>query len=183
MELNEVGPGHSEGNDFNTETNTKTKTEIKAEIKEKVSLTDVTVDNFDDVVDLEVLEDQKDYVADNTYSLAESKYYPSYQPRAITYENKVVGFLMYESMESENKPNEYDIFRLMIDHRYQGKGIGRQAMKLLLDEINRNENVERITICYEPKNPVAKGFYASFGFKEIGIDDDGEMIAEINYGG
>jgi diamine N-acetyltransferase len=36
--------------------------------------------------------------------------------------------------------------------------------------------VNRISICYMPKNPVAKPFYASFGFVERGRDEDGEVI-------
>lgn len=30
-----------------------------------------------------------------------------------------------------------------------------------------------------PENPVAKPFYASFGFVEVGRDRDGEMIAVL----
>jgi len=146
----------------------------------KVSLRIVDRDNFNDVIDLELRDDQKDYVADNSYSLAESKFFPSCQPRAIYLGDKVVGFLMYESIEKEDKPNEYDIFRFMVDHRFQAQGVGRQAMSLALEEIKRMPQVERITICYVPTNPVAKNFYSSFGFQEVGInEEDGEMIAEI----
>ncbi len=34
--------------------------------------------------------------------------------------------------------------------------------------------VSRITICYNPENPVAKDFYSGFGFQEVGMDEDGE---------
>ena len=39
--------------------------------------------------------------------------------------------------------------------------------------------VNRISIRYTPKNPVAKPFYASFGFVEVGRDRDGEVIAVL----
>lgn len=39
--------------------------------------------------------------------------------------------------------------------------------------------VNMISICYMPKNPVAKLFYATFGFVEVGRDCDGEMIAVL----
>jgi diamine N-acetyltransferase len=55
-------------------------------------------------------------------------------------------------------------------------------MELVLAEIRACADVERITICYHPENPVAKDFYASFGFVEVGLDDDHEMIAEIMVG-
>ncbi len=52
-------------------------------------------------------------------------------------------------------------------------------MEVALLEIRGIPNLERITICYHPENALAQAFYASFGFKEIGLDDDGEMIAAI----
>lgn len=59
-------------------------------------------------------------------------------------------------------------------------GIGRDAMRLCLDEIRRHGDVTRITIRYVPDHPVAKAFYVGFGFVEVGMDEEGEeMIAEI----
>ena len=41
-------------------------------------------------------------------------------------------------------------------------------------------HVKEIEICYNPKNPVAKEFYSSFGFSEVGMDEDNEdMLAVI----
>ncbi len=68
----------------------------------------------------------------------------------------------------------------MVDQAHQRQGIGRQAMTLALQEIQQDSNLSCIEICYNPNNPVAKDFYASFGFIEVGMDDDGEdMLAEI----
>ena len=39
--------------------------------------------------------------------------------------------------------------------------------------------MRKVSISYMPDNPVAKPFYASFGFVEVGMDEDGEMIAEL----
>ena len=39
--------------------------------------------------------------------------------------------------------------------------------------------MNRISIRYKPKNPVAKPFYASLGFMEVGRDRDGEVIAVL----
>ena len=67
----------------------------------------------------------------------------------------------------------------MVDFPQQGKGIGRAAMNLLLDELKAKPDAHRITICYKPDNTSARAFYQSFGFQETGLDDIGEMIAEI----
>ena len=48
-----------------------------------------------------------------------------------------------------------------------------------MDEIRAIPNVSKIFISYMPDNPVAKPFYASFGFREVATDEDGEMIAEL----
>lgn len=146
----------------------------------KVELRDITAGNFDDVANLHVDEDQQGYVASNLYSIAEAQFNPSYRPRAIYYRGHPAGFIMYESVELDDEQYEYSIFRFMVDHRYQGKGIGRRAMDLVLEEIRASGSVECISICYVPSNPVARDFYASFGFRETGLDAAGrEMIAEI----
>ena len=59
------------------------------------------------------------------------------------------------------------------------RGIGRRAMELVLEEIRARPDATRITICYHTRNERAKAFYASFGFSEVGIDELGEMVAEI----
>ena len=145
----------------------------------EINLKDVTGDNFQEVIRLKLNKEQRDFVADNVYSIAQSKFYPYYQPRAIYKGSEVVGFLMYGSLCYEGRPEEYDIFRLMVDRKFQGLGIGRKAMDLTISEIKEKGSAKKITICYNPENPIAKDFYASFGFKEVGIDDDDEMIAEI----
>lgn len=40
--------------------------------RDNIKLVNVNTNNFDDLVDLEVNEDQKNYVASNVYSLAEA---------------------------------------------------------------------------------------------------------------
>ena len=67
----------------------------------------------------------------------------------------------------------------MIDRTFQGEGYGRAALGKALDEIRSIPRVTRIFISYMPGNPVAKPFYESFGFREVGTDEDGEMIAEL----
>ncbi|MGB8641632.1 MAG: GNAT family protein, partial [Nitrososphaeraceae archaeon] len=58
-------------------------------------------------------------------------------------------------------------------------GYGRAALNKALEEIRAIPGVSRISIRYMPENPVAKPFYASFGFVEVGRDRDGEMIVVL----
>ncbi len=145
-----------------------------------IALEDVTRENFEAVIALEVAASQRGYVADNLYSLAESSLHPTYRPRAIYCDGEVVGFLMYESFDHDDRPPAYNIFRLMIDRHHQGRGIGYGAMQCVLDEIRAQGPFERIAICYVATNQVARDFYASFGFQEAGMSEEtGEVIAEI----
>jgi len=59
----------------------------------------------------------------------------------------------------------------MIDVEYQKQGIGR-AVELTLNKIPKI--VVRLTSYIRPKNSVAAKLYASFGFKQVGIAEDGD---------
>ncbi len=84
---------------------------------------------------------------------------------------------MYEIL-SARASRQASIYRFMIDRRRQHKGFGRAALACALDEI-RAEQVRKVSIRYMAENPVAKEFYASFGFVEVGRDEDDEVIAEL----
>jgi diamine N-acetyltransferase len=148
-------------------------------MSKEVRLAEVTADNWEAVAELELRDDQEESVASNVYSLAESKFDPSARPRAIYAGKKIVGFLMYDLTEDDGPPHEASIYRFMIDKMHQGSGYGRAALEQAIEEIKRVPRVAKISICYMPDNAVAKRFYASFGFVEIGTDEDGEVIAGL----
>ena len=77
-------------------------------------------------------------------------------------------------------PEKVSIWRFMVDKHHQNKGIGRKALVEALNIIKQTSSLKEIEICYNPENPVAKDFYSSFGFQEVGLDEDGDdMIAVI----
>ena len=149
------------------------------EIK-NVRLEKVTMKNFDALIDLEVEESQKNYVADNVYSLAEAyatmsdgKYV---MPFGIFAGEAPVGFLMigfditecWDEKIPDFARNSYLIWRFMIDKNHQHKGYGKEAMRLALDFIGTSPcgKADCCWLSYEPENEVAKSLYASFGFTE-----------------
>ncbi|MEP1741309.1 MAG: GNAT family N-acetyltransferase [Kangiellaceae bacterium] len=141
-----------------------------------VSLRRITKSNYEQVGDLDVSEEQQDYVASNMWSLVESSFNDGYETRAIYLGEEPVGFFMWVT-ETLSKVS---IWRFMIDHKHQKNGIGRIALNLALNEIKLTDGLKEIEICYNPNNPVAKAFYSSFGFVEVGMDDDNEdMLAVI----
>ena len=70
----------------------------------------------------------------------------------------------------------------MIDEEFQGKGIGKQTIYLIIDEIRRNNytNIPLIMIGYNPENLTAKFVYKKAGFIETELSSWGEQLAEYS---
>lgn len=76
--------------------------------------------------------------------------------------------------------NNYWIYRLLIDEKFQGKGIGKQAIYLVIDEIKQDNytSIPLIMIEYAPKNLSAKFGYKKAGFIETKLSSWGEQLAK-----
>lgn len=142
---------------------------------EEISLKEITRANYEPVCDLDVAEDQEEYVACNMWSLVESHYNQGYTCRAIYCGDVPVGFFMWV----QETPTKIAIWRFMVDKNHQRKGIGKVALALALETIKSTPALKEIEICYNPKNPVAKDFYAGFGFQEVGMDEEGDDMLAI----
>lgn len=118
---------------------------------------------------------QSDSVAANADSLEEADSDPDARPRVLLRGDEVVGFAMYDASD----PEDVRIYRYMIDRAHQGRGLGRAGLKALLADIRAIGGIKRISICYMPDNAAARGLYLSEGFREEGLDEDGEMIAAL----
>ena len=75
----------------------------------------------------------------------------------------------------------YNLWRLMIDQKYQHRGFGRRAVELALEFVRTFPcgKADYCWLSYEPENEVAKELYASFGFVETGEKDGEELIAVL----
>lgn len=142
----------------------------------QVHLVPVTEANRAQVTALELAHDQLDFVASNTESLDEADLDEDARPRVVMAGDGVVGFLMYEAPQDDD---EARIYRFMIDRQHQGRGYGRAALLQVLDEIAQLGHIRHISICYAPDNEGARHLYRSAGFVEEGLDEDGEMIADL----
>jgi len=146
---------------------------------EEIRLEAVTARNWRAVARLRLLPEQEALVASNLYSIAQSKFDPDARPRAVYAGKDLVGFLMYDVGETKEKNRAASVYRFMIDAKHQGKGYGRAALALALAEIKAVPGIAKVSIGYMPENAVAKAFYASLGFIEVGTDEDGEIVAEL----
>ena len=144
----------------------------------KVKIAELTAENWYDCCELEVAAEQAKYIESNAVSIAQSKYEPALRPYAIYAEGKVVGFLMYNSVQEEL--DGYWIYRIMIDKSFQGKGIGKEATELMIAEMAKLLNAKKIVVGYHPENAGAHHLYASLGFIDQG-HRFGKEMAVIKY--
>ena len=152
--------------------------------------------NVWDVIKLKLKREQKNFVCSNSVSIIQA--YTAKEtkcsafPFAVYNDKRVVGFLMvcynegafyefYNEVPPDALVNNYSICRIMIDKRYQGRGYGRETMKLALDFVRTQPcgKAEYCEISYEPENTVAKALYQSFGFEENGEMDGEEVVAVL----
>ena len=139
-----------------------------------VEFREITENNYDDCLKLEVSEDQKKFVASNVYSLAQAwVFYDTAYPFAIYAGNKMVGFIM---MGYYKPKGIYNIWRLMIDKRFQGKGYGKAALVLAVKYLKEKYNVSEIFLSFEPDNTVAEKLYSSIGFQRTGEVENNEIV-------
>lgn len=157
-----------------------------------IRIEQVNAKNVWDILKLKVSEEQKEFVAPNDLSIIEAYIAITENGHAFPFgifdDEVPVGFLMigYDVDDSfENPPQiaygNYNIWRLMIDKKYQSQGYGRQAIQLALDFIKTFPcgSAEYCYLSYEPENEIAKNLYADFGFVENGEMDDEEIVAVL----
>jgi len=142
-----------------------------------VELRPVTRENWIEVIRLKLSPEQEGLVAPNVASIAESKFEPHFEPRAICESGTVVGFLMYCPETETVEEDLYWLFRFMIGSEHQQKGIGRAALILAINEMSKRK-CSKINVLYSPKNTIAAKLYSSLGFKQVGIAEDGDIIAQ-----
>ena len=146
---------------------------------------EINKDNFYDVCMLDVDSEDKEFVASNEMSLAEAylfKTMGAYVLPIAIYRNRVpIGFIMItkgyigDNIKGEYL-NNYCILRMMIEAKHQNKGLGKLALKQLIEIIKSiSINESFIWISTEEKNEKAIHVYEGNGFKKTN-DYCGEEI-------
>jgi|SRR5690625_260835 len=120
--------------------------------------------------------DQDDFIETVDEYLAEAKEYKQWQPVAIYHNEDVIGFAMYGSFG----PNRHTwIDRIIIDQKYQGQGLGKEAMKGLIKKVSEEYKVAVLYLSIIEENKVAERLYKQIGFKYTNKKDpNGELIFE-----
>ena len=150
---------------------------------------EITNANIWKVCLLEPFENQKDFVAENMQSLAEA--YATRNegnnalPLAVYNDFDLIGFIMIGkgTVGNENESNlikeNYSLWRLMIDKKYQRKGLGKQTIDAAINLIRTFPfgEAKKVWLSYEKENTRARDIYRKYGFVENGEMCGNEIIA------
>ena len=143
-----------------------------------VTLTELTKDNWEAVARTKVRPDQENYVASNLHTIAESQFYPWIRRRVIRSDGFTAGFFAYGR---DPETGEHWLHRFMVGAEHQGKGIGREALRQLVEEWQADPECAVVHVSYEPDNTVAERLYVSFGFVPGEIAEWGERVARLTF--
>jgi diamine N-acetyltransferase len=141
-----------------------------------VELREVTRDNLGAVLRLAVAEEQRRFVADNATSVAQAHYDDGAWMRAIYLDGEPAGFVLLEE-RPENA--EYGLWRFMVDARFQGRGVGRRAIDLVVERVRGLPGATELWTSVVEGEGGPLGFYLALGFESTGEYDDGELVLRL----
>ena len=148
-----------------------------------MSLREVTPANRQAVEQVSVSPEQSTYVSSVTESLVDAAETPEAEPRywALYAGEEVVGFVMISDGIGDGHPElvgPYYLWRLLVDTRWQGRGLGRAALDLVVDYLrtHRPDATELLTSVAPGTVASPRGFYEAYGFTPTGQVADGEDV-------
>lgn len=148
-----------------------------------ITLREITRDNWRECAKLKVAADQQRFVAPNSWSLLQYLYQDptdTFVPFGIYDGDTMVGFIMYGMTEYGDGLTGWEIWRLMVDERYQGRGYGRAALHAMTALMQERLGCDEIIIMFEHDNSAAQQLYESVGFVDTGIMEDNEKVYRLD---
>ena len=150
-----------------------------------VRLRELTAANYELVLALSVLREQQPFVGTVAGALTDAADHPQANPwyRAIYAGEEPVGFVMI-SWNCVPRPLEiigpWFLWKLLIDHRHQGRGYGAEAVRVVAELISQAGASELLTSCFRDLDGSPAPFYERLGFVATGdLDVDGETILRL----
>ena len=148
----------------------------------RVTLREITADTVRAVTNLAVSEPQRRFVASNAVSLAQALFAAEAWYRAIYAGEELAGFVMLHDESMSTSPNDnpqIGVWRFMIDARFQGRGIGRDAMRQVIEHVRAKHLFRSLEVSFVPGAGCPEQFYLGLGFRHTGRVDEGEVVLEM----
>lgn len=128
--------------------------------------------NWEEYLSIKVENSQEKFLPSVLFSIAQSKF-ENLIPCGINQDDKAVGFIMYGDLGGIIWIN-----RIMIDLAFQRKGIAKQSLLLLINQIRTSYFSQmEIRTSYSRKNLAAKALFEALGFEAINDELVDEIVA------
>ncbi|MEK8130757.1 GNAT family N-acetyltransferase [Paenibacillus filicis] len=142
-----------------------------------VTLQPVDAGNWLACTHLEVANEQRSlFPVPAVYWLAESAYC-GFTPLALYEGEQLAGLTVYAVDPDDGS---YWVMAYMIDHKFQGRGLGKAGMVELIRYIRARSGCDKLKLGHRPDNERAARLYAALGFEEISLQH-GEVIRELRF--
>ena len=148
-------------------------------MSKELKLRKIDESNFIECFNLSLGEGQDRFVSHPIRSLAQAYiYYNQCTPFGIYSNDTIVGYVMVIYDYDEET---YNIWHMMIDEKYQGKGYGSIAIKLCIDYIKSKPfgSSNDVILTCNIDNSIAIHIYEKIGFKDTGERYDNELVMKL----
>lgn len=138
-----------------------------------IHLIEVTEDNWLEIANLKVSEEQKKFLAPSIGILARGYVYRDCNSHVfgIADDKQIVGVALVRDFLDE--PIGYDLQQFMIDARFQNRGYGTEALKKILQYLREEARYDHVEVCVNNEDYQAIRVYEKIGFIDSGyIDED-----------
>ncbi|MBQ7060630.1 MAG: GNAT family N-acetyltransferase [Clostridia bacterium] len=147
-----------------------------------IRLSEINEDNWLEVRRLTVSEDQKGFLDSALGIIARGYVYRASRAKvyAIADDDKVIGAALIKDLDDE--PACYDLQQFMIDARFQGRGYGTAALRLILSALKRERKYPCAEVCVKKDDHAALRVYGKVGFIDTGyVDEDAPDCLNLMY--
>lgn len=137
-------------------------------------------DNLDALLGLRVGPAQQGLVAEAAVTLAQAQFEPGSVVWGLWNDDTAVGLMAMIDprhspfLDPSDDPKAAYLWRLLIDAAHQGRGFGRKALDLALQQ-TRAWGLPRLTVTVVDRENSALRFYENYGFQKTGRLPHGEV--------
>lgn len=145
--------------------------------------TRLSADTVLPLINLSVAEHQKHHVAPNAVTMAQSIFEPGSEIYGLWHEGSAIGLIAFidlghpkHILETNESPDGFYIWRLMVSEEHQGKGHGRAAM-IFAEQRCRALNRAFLLLSVVDDDKSAIEFYEKLGYRRTGniVDEEIEL--------
>ena len=142
----------------------------------RITLREITENTLWPMLQLDVAAGQRKMVATNALSIAQAHFSKNAWFRAIYAGKTPVGFVM---LYLDKKKRAYELWRFMIDKRYQKKGYGTRAMRQVIKFVKTHPGAKELSLSHVPGKGNPGAFYKKLGFQHTGEWNEGEKVMKL----